>query len=53
MYQGTMAQAGGALAVTGALTAYYVVGAWTLIVAGLALVTTVRVLARRRTRAAR
>ncbi|MFD4992451.1 hypothetical protein ACFWH7_19655 [Cellulosimicrobium cellulans] len=48
MYQGTLAQTGGVLATTGALTAYYAVGAWTLVVAGLALVTTVRVLAHRR-----
>lgn len=49
MYQLGTTQAGTALAATGAVaTAYYVVGAWTLLVAGIALLMTVRVLRRRR-----
>ena len=49
MYQLGTTQAGAVLATTGAMaTGYYVVGAWTLLVAGLALVTTARVLHRRR-----
>ena len=41
-------QAGAALAATGAMaTGFAVVGAWTLVVAGLALVTIARVLRRR------
>ena len=48
MYQLGTTQAGTALAATGAMaTGYTVVGTWTLIVAGLALVTTARVLHRR------
>jgi len=46
MYQ-TAAQSGGVLAMTGAATVCVVVGAWTLLVAGLALVMTARVLAHR------
>lgn len=49
MYQIGASEAGSALAMTGALTtSYYVIGAWTLLVAGLALVMTTRVLRRRR-----
>lgn len=48
MYQLGTTQAGTALAATGVATAYYVVGAWTLLVAGIALVMIVRVLRRRR-----
>ncbi|GAA1981316.1 hypothetical protein GCM10009718_17950 [Isoptericola halotolerans] len=49
MYQGTTIGSGGALAMTGAAaTVYGIVGAWTLVVAGLALLTIVRVMARRR-----
>ncbi|MBE7699875.1 hypothetical protein H9623_06060 [Oerskovia sp. Sa1BUA8] len=48
MYQLGTTQAGAALATTGAVaTGFSVVGAWTLLVAGLALVTTARVLRRR------
>ena len=50
MYQLGTTQAGATLAATGALaTGFYVVGAWTLLVAGLALLMTARVLHRRRT----
>ena len=49
MYQLGSAQTAPLLAATGAMaTGYYAVGAWTLLVAGLAAVTTGRVLARRR-----
>jgi len=49
VYQLGTTQAGSALAATGAMaTGFYVVGAWTLIVAGMALVMTARVLHRRR-----
>ena len=49
MYQLGSAQTAPLLAATGAMaTGYYAVGAWTLLVAGLAALTTGRVLARRR-----
>lgn len=49
MYQGATIGSGGALAVTGAAaTVYGVIGAWTLVVAGLAMLTIVRVMAQRR-----
>lgn len=49
MYQIGATQTGGALAMTGALTTgYYVIGAWTLLIAGVALFMTARVLRRRR-----
>lgn len=49
MYQLGSAQTAPLLATTGAMaTGYYAVGAWTLLVAGLAALTTGRVLARRR-----
>lgn len=48
MYQLGTTQAGTALATTGAMaTGFYVVGAWTLLVAGLAFFMTARVLRRR------
>lgn len=48
MYQLGSAQTAPLLAATGAMaTGYYAVGAWTLLVAGLAALTTGRVLARR------
>ncbi|GLY55467.1 MULTISPECIES: hypothetical protein [Cellulosimicrobium] len=47
MYNSTLAQTAPVLAVTGVATAFHVVAAWTLLVAGLALVTTARVLRRR------
>ncbi len=49
MYQLGTTQAGTVLATTGAIAGFYVVGAWTLVVAGLALLMTARVLHRRRT----
>ncbi|WP_407317816.1 hypothetical protein UQW22_14595 [Isoptericola halotolerans] len=51
MYHSTVAQTAPVLAATGVATAFHVVAAWTLLVAGLALVTTARVLRRRRQRA--
>jgi len=48
VYQLGTTQAGTVLATTGAVaTGFYVVGAWTLVVAGLALLMTARVLHRR------
>ena len=52
MYTTTAPHAAGTLAATGlAAGAYQVVGAWTLLVAGLALVMLARVVARRARRA--
>jgi len=49
MYQLGTTQAGTVLATTGAMaTGYYLVGAWTRLVAGMALVMTAPVLHRRR-----
>lgn len=49
MYQIGATETGSALAMTGALTTgYYVIGAWTLMIAGVALFMTARVLRRRR-----
>ena len=54
MYQTTVAQSAGALAMTGAVaSAYQVIGAWTLVLAGVALVTVARVLSHRARSAAR
>lgn len=47
MYQLGTTQAGTVLATTGAIAGFSVVGAWTLVVAGLALVMTARVLRKR------
>jgi|GEM_PF-1383390 len=51
MYHSTLAQTAPVLAATGVAAAFHVVAAWTLIVAGLALVATARVLRHRRRRA--
>ena len=49
MYQLGSAQTAPVLAATGVMaTGYYLVGAWTLLMAGVALVMVVRVLRRRR-----
>jgi hypothetical protein len=52
MYHSTVAQTAPVLAATGVAAAFHVVAAWTLLVAGLALITTARVLRRRHQRAA-
>lgn len=47
MYQGSTLGASAGLAATGMAVGFYVVGAWTLVIAGIALIYTARVLRKR------